>query len=87
MHVRLMGMSILAFIIIGIVAGWIAGLIMKGHGFGMVADFVIGIVGAVIGGFLFNLLGIDVYGTLGTLAMAVIGAVVFLGIAGMIRRA
>ncbi len=80
-------MSILAFIIIGIVAGWIAGLIMKGHGFGLVVDFVIGVVGAVIGGFLFQLLGISAYGTLGALAMAVIGAVVFLGIAGMLRRA
>ncbi len=80
-------MSILGFIIIGILAGWIAGLIMHGHGFGLIADFIIGIVGAVIGGFLFQLLGISAYGTLGALAMAVIGAVVFLGIAGMIRRA
>ncbi len=79
-------MSILGFIIIGILAGWIAGLIMRGHGFGMIADFVIGIVGAVIGGFLFGLLGINAYGSIGALAMAVVGAVVLLGVAGALRR-
>ena len=78
-------MSIIWFIIIGIVAGWLAGLITRGHGFGAIADFVIGVVGAVIGGFIFDLLGITAYGTLGSLAMAVIGAVVLLAIAGMLR--
>ena len=79
-------MDILVFIIIGIVAGWLAGIIMRGHGFGMIADFVIGVVGAVIGGFLFRLFGITAYGTMGALAMAVIGAVVLLGLSGMLKR-
>lgn len=80
-------MSILWFIFIGIVGGWLAGLITRGHGFGALANFVIGVVGAVIGGLLFDLLGISAYGTMGALALAVIGAVVLLGVAGMMRRA
>ncbi len=80
-------MDILGFIIIGIIAGWIAGVIMKGRGFGMIGDLIVGVVGAVIGGFVFRLLGISAYGVLCTLAMATVGAVVFLGLAGMIKRA
>ncbi len=80
-------MSILAFIVIGILAGWIAGLIMHGRGFGPVADLVIGVVGAVIGGLLFDLMNITAYGFVGALAMSVLGAVVLLGIAGMLKRA
>lgn len=79
-------MSIIGFIIIGIVAGWIAGLIMRGHGFGAIADFVIGVVGAVIGGFIFDLLGVTAYGTLGALAMSVVGAVILLALSGMLRK-
>lgn len=79
-------MSILGFILIGIVAGWIAGLLMRGHGFGMMGDLVVGVVGAVIGGFIFQLLGISAYGTSAALAMSVIGAVVLLGVAGLFRR-
>lgn len=79
-------MSILGFILIGIVAGWIAGLITRGHGFGMIADFVIGIIGAVIGGMLFDFFGLTAYGTLGSLAMAVIGAVILLGITGLFHK-
>lgn len=79
-------MSLLWFIIIGIIAGWIAGLIMKGHGFGVVGDLAIGVVGAIIGGFLLQLVGIQAYGLSGSLAMSVLGAVVLLAIVGMLRR-
>jgi uncharacterized membrane protein YeaQ/YmgE (transglycosylase-associated protein family) len=80
-------MEILWFIIVGIVAGWLASVIMRGRGFGLIGDLVLGIVGAVIGGFIFRLLGIDAYGTMGTLAMSVLGAIVVLGIAGVLRKA
>ena len=80
-------MEILGFIIIGIIAGWVAGVIMKGRGFGMAGDLVVGVVGAVIGGFMFRLVGISAYGAFGTLAMATIGAVIFLGFAGIVKRA
>lgn len=71
-------MDIVWFLIIGGIAGWIAGEIVRGDGFGIVGNIVVGIIGAVLGGFLFNLLGIGTYGLLGSLVMAVIGAVVLL---------
>ena len=80
-------MNILWFLIIGIVAGWIAGEIMKGSGFGLVGNLVVGAVGALIGGFLFDMLNIGTYGLLGSLVMSVIGAVVLLFIINAVRRA
>lgn len=71
-------MDIVWFLIIGGIAGWIAGEIVRGDGFGIVGNVVVGIIGAVLGGLLFNLLGIGTYGLLGSLVMAVIGAVVLL---------
>ena len=68
------------FLIIGIIAGWLAGNITKGEGFGFVGDLVVGIVGSFIGGHLFSLLGISVYGIIGEIIMATIGAIVLLWI-------
>ena len=65
-------------IIIGIVAGWLAGKIMRGRGFGLLGDLVIGIVGAVLGGFLFGILGIGSYNLVGSLVVATVGAVLLL---------
>ena len=80
-------MELLWFIIIGMIAGWLAGQIMKGRGFGFVGNLVVGIIGALLGGFVFRLLGVDAYGTFGMLVMATIGAVLFLAIAGFVKRA
>lgn len=71
-------MEIVWFLIIGGIAGWIAGEMVRGDGFGIVGNVVVGIIGAVLGGFLFNLLGIGSYGMLGSLVMAVVGAVILL---------
>ena len=79
-------MNILWFLLIGLVAGWLAGLIMKGSGFGLIGDLVVGVIGALLGGFLFSLLGIGAYGLLGSLVMATIGAVVLLVIIRAVRR-
>ncbi len=68
------------FLIIGIIAGWLAGNITKGEGFGLVGDLVVGIVGSFVGGHLFSLLGISVYGIIGEIIMATIGAIVLLWI-------
>jgi uncharacterized membrane protein YeaQ/YmgE (transglycosylase-associated protein family) len=78
-------MDILWFLIIGGVAGWIAGEIVRGDGFGIVGNIVVGIVGAIIGGLLFGLLNIDAYGLMGSLVMSVIGAVVLLFVLNMFR--
>ncbi|MGL4316170.1 MAG: GlsB/YeaQ/YmgE family stress response membrane protein [Pseudomonas sp.] len=81
-------MSILLFLIIGAVAGWIAGKLMRGGGFGLVGNLVVGIVGAVIGGHLFSFLGVSAGGGLvGSLVTAVIGALVLLFIVSLIKRA
>lgn len=66
------------FLIIGIVAGWLAGQISRGSGFGLVGDMVVGIIGAFVGGFLFNMIGIGAYGTIGSIIVSTIGAIVFL---------
>ena len=58
------------FLIVGIVAGWLAGLLIKGEGFGLLGDMLIGIIGAYIGGYLFGVLGLSVHGMLGHIIMA-----------------
>lgn len=71
--------SLLIWLVIGAIAGWLAGQIMKGGGFGLVGDIVIGIVGAVVGGWLLPRLGVFVLGgMLGEILSAVIGACVVL---------
>jgi len=68
----------LGFLIIGIIAGWLAGKLTRGHGFGVVGDLVVGILGALIGGFLFQLLGVVAFGRIGALVTATVGAVILL---------
>jgi uncharacterized membrane protein YeaQ/YmgE (transglycosylase-associated protein family) len=74
-----MGMGLIWFIVIGLVAGWLAGQIMKGGGFGVVGDIIVGVIGAVIGGFLFQRSGAFAgSGLVGSLIVATIGAVILL---------
>jgi len=69
-------MWLLWTIIIGILAGFIAGKIVKGQGMGTLMDLVVGIVGSILGGWIFTLLGLAAYGLIGQLVMATVGAVV-----------
>ena len=79
--------SILVWLIVGALAGWIAGELMRGHGFGFLGNVVVGIVGAVLGGLLFSAVGIDpAYGFVGSLITSVVGAVVLLFVVGLARR-
>ena len=81
-------MNILWFLIVGLIAGWLAGLLVKGGGFGLVGDLVVGVIGAFLGGFLFSSLGISAGGGLiGSIVVATIGAVVLLFIVRLIKRA
>lgn len=73
-----MAMSWVWTIIIGIVAGWLAGQISRGHGFGIWVDLIVGIVGAFIGNFVFGLIGLQAYGLIGSLVVSTIGAIVLL---------
>jgi len=81
-------MSLLIFLAIGALAGWLAGVILKGGGFGLLVNIVVGILGAIVGGFAFGLLGISVGGgLLGSIITATVGAVLLLFIVGLIKKA
>jgi uncharacterized membrane protein YeaQ/YmgE (transglycosylase-associated protein family) len=66
------------FTLIGLVAGFLAGLVVKGGGFGILGNLIVGVLGALLGGFLFNLLGLSASGKIGNLICAFVGAVVLL---------
>lgn len=79
--------SLLAILIIGAIAGWLAGLIVKGYGFGLLGNIIIGIIGAFVGTWLLGRLGVSLgSGIAGAIINAVIGAVVILFLLGLIRR-
>lgn len=79
-------MSLLWFLIIGAVAGWLAGKLTKGKGFGLLGNLLIGCIGAVLGGFVFGLLGLASYGLIGSLITALAGALLLLWIAKKIKK-
>lgn len=80
--------SLLIFLIIGAIAGWLAGIVVKGYGFGLIGNIVVGIVGAFIAGFLFPALGFNLgAGWIGAIISATIGAVILLLLLRLIRRA
>jgi uncharacterized membrane protein YeaQ/YmgE (transglycosylase-associated protein family) len=82
-------MSLLYILVIGAVAGWLAGLLWKGGGFGLIWNIALGILGSFVGGWLLGQLGVDIRigsPTLSLIITSVIGAVVVLFVAGLVRR-
>ncbi len=80
--------SIIIFLIVGAVAGWLAGQIVKGHGFGLVGNIVVGSVGAFLAGFLLPMLGFAIGGGIvAAIINALIGAVILLVLIGLFKRA
>lgn len=80
--------GLVIFLLIGAVAGWLAGVILKGGGFGLIGNIVAGIIGSFVGGWLFKTLGISIgTGLVSTIITAAIGAIVVLLVVGLIRRA
>ena len=79
-------MSFLLFLIIGLAAGYLAGLIMKGSGFGLWINLLLGVAGAFIGGFLFQFLGIGGDGIVASLIAALVGAILLLFIIGVAKK-
>jgi uncharacterized membrane protein YeaQ/YmgE (transglycosylase-associated protein family) len=76
------------FAVIGLVAGWLAGMLVKGGGFGLIGDLVVGVLGALLGGFLFGALGFSSGGGLiGAIIVATIGAVVLIFLVRLVKRA
>jgi uncharacterized membrane protein YeaQ/YmgE (transglycosylase-associated protein family) len=80
--------NLLWFLLIGLAAGWLAGVLVKGGGFGVIGDMVVGVIGALLGGWLFGVLGLSSGGgLLGALIVATLGAIVLIVIIRLIRRA
>ena len=80
-------MEFVWFILIGLVAGWLAGLLVKGAGFGAIGDIVVGVLGALVGGSLFRALGASAGGgPLGSIVVATIGAVILILAVRLIKR-
>lgn len=79
--------SLIIFLLIGAIAGWLAGQIMKGGGYGLVGDIIVGIIGAFVGGWLFGRLGIAAGGIIGMIIAATVGAIILIALLRMIKRA
>lgn len=80
-------MGIVIWLLVGAVAGWLAGMIVKGYGFGLVGNMVVGVIGSLIAGWLLPRLGVFIgFGIIAEIINAVIGAVILLAIIGLINR-
>lgn len=75
------------FLAAGVIAGWLAGVVTKGRGFGLLGDLIVGVVGSVFGGWIFSALGLSAYGLLGSILMAMIGAIALLSLIRVIKKA
>ena len=81
-------MGFIVWIVVGLIAGWLAGVVMKGGGYGVLVDIILGIVGGIVGGWIFGLLGIwPGGGLIGSIIVAFVGAVILVGITRLIKRA
>jgi uncharacterized membrane protein YeaQ/YmgE (transglycosylase-associated protein family) len=81
-------MGFLTWIVVGLIAGWLAGKVMKGGGYGILVDIILGILGGFLGGWLFGLLGIwPGGGLIGSIIVAFVGAVILVAITRLLKRA
>jgi uncharacterized membrane protein YeaQ/YmgE (transglycosylase-associated protein family) len=81
-------MDLIWLILVGLIAGWLAGVLVKGGGFGVLGDIVVGILGALVGGFLFHFFGLSVGGGFfGSIFVATIGAIVLIVLLRVIKKA
>ena len=81
------GRGIIWLLGVGLIAGWLAGKIMKGSGYGLVGDLIVGVLGAVVGGWVFGFLGIAAWGFVGNIIVAVIGALLLLYLVRILKKA
>lgn len=80
-------MNVIWFLLVGVIAGWLAGVLVKGGGFGLIGDLVVGIIGALLGGLLFGgLAGVAGGGLLGSILVATLGAILLLVVLRLIKR-
>ena len=79
--------NLIWWLVVGLIAGWGAGKIMKGGGYGTIMDIVLGIIGAVVGGWVMSVVGIHAGGFIGTILVAILGAVILIWITRMLKKA
>ena len=79
--------NLIYWVIVGLIAGWAAGKIMKGGGYGTIMDIILGMVGAIVGNWVLSLVGIHAGGIVGQIIVAIIGAVILIWISRMIKKA
>ena len=79
--------NLIWWILVGLIAGWAAGKIMRGGGYGALMDIVLGIVGAVVGGWFLGALGIYAGGLIGTIVVAIIGAIFLIWLSRLLKKA
>jgi uncharacterized membrane protein YeaQ/YmgE (transglycosylase-associated protein family) len=85
---RRRSVGFIAWIVVGLIAGWLAGLVMKGRGYGVLVDIILGILGGIVGGWVFGLLGIwPGGGILGSIIVAFVGAVILVWITRLLKKA
>ncbi len=81
-------MGLITWIVVGLIAGWLAGQVMKDGGYGVLVDIILGILGGVVGGWVFGLLGIwPGGGVIGSIVVAFIGAVILVGVTRLLKKA
>ena len=78
--------EIVYILVVGLIAGWLAGKIMKGKGYSLIGDLVVGVLGAIVGSWIFGVLGLGVYGILGSIVMALIGAMILLYVVRVVKK-
>jgi uncharacterized membrane protein YeaQ/YmgE (transglycosylase-associated protein family) len=81
-----MAQGIIWWIVVGLIAGWAAGRLMKGGGYGVIADILLGIVGGIVGGWIVGLFGIGPGGFIWTILVAILGAVILIWITRLIKK-
>ncbi|MDM8158335.1 GlsB/YeaQ/YmgE family stress response membrane protein [Labilibaculum sp. K2S] len=79
-------MNYLIFLLIGLVAGWIASILLKGRGYGIIINLILGVIGSFIGGTIFGIFGIHLNGFFGLLISATIGAIVLICVVGLFSK-
>ena len=79
--------DLIYWIVVGLIAGWLAGKVMKGAGYGVLIDIILGILGAIVGGWVFGLLQLHAGGLIGSIIVAFVGAVILVWITRLVKKA
>ena len=78
--------GLIILIVVGLVAGWLAGIIWRGGGFGLLGNLVVGLIGSFLGSFIFRLIGLHVSSIIGSIIAAIVGALILLAIVNLFAR-